>query len=94
MIPDTIPFDTRGVFIGGRWTSAAGGETLPLFNPSDGTPLAEIARGTAPDVDAAVRAAQEALYGDWGRLTAAERGRLMLKASALVLEDADELARL
>jgi aldehyde dehydrogenase (NAD+) len=94
MIPDTIPFDTRGVFIGGRWTSAAGGETLPLFNPSDGTPLAEIARGTAPDVDAAVRAAQEALDGDWGRLTAAERGRLMLKASALVLEEADELARL
>jgi len=42
----------------------------------------------------AVQAAQAALDGDWGRLSAAERGRLMLKMSALVLEQADELARL
>jgi aldehyde dehydrogenase (NAD+) len=41
-----------------------------------------------------VAAAQAALDGDWGRLTAAERGRLLLKMSALVLEQADELARL
>jgi aldehyde dehydrogenase (NAD+) len=32
--------------------------------------------------------------GAWGRLTATERGRILLKMSALVLEQADELARL
>ena len=89
-----IPFETRHVFVGGRWHAAAGGETLPLFNPSDGSLLAEIARGQAADVDAAVAAAQQALDGAWGRLTAAERGRLLLKMSTLVLEQADELARL
>jgi len=90
----TLPFDTRQLLIGGQWRPAASGQTLPLLNPSDGHVLAEIGRGQAADVDAAVAAAQAALDGDWGRLTAAERGRLMLKMSALVIEQADELARL
>ncbi len=90
----SIPFDSSGVFIGGVWRAGAGGETLPLFNPSDGTLLAQIARGTAADIDAAVAAAQAALDGAWGGLTAAERGRVMLRMSAKVLEQADELARL
>ena len=89
-----IPFDTGGVFIGGRWRACDNGETLPLLNPSDGTLLAPIARGAAADIDAAVTAAQAALDGPWGRLTAAERGRLLLRMSAAVLEQADELARL
>ena len=89
-----IPFDTTALFIAGRWQAAAGGGTLPLTNPSDGSLLAQIARGQAADVDAAVAAAQAALQGDWGALTAAERGRLLLKTSGLVLAQADELARL
>ncbi|MBL0086898.1 MAG: aldehyde dehydrogenase family protein [Ideonella sp.] len=89
-----LPFDTRQLLIGGQWRHAASGQTLPLMNPSDGTLLAEIGRGQAADIDAAVAAAQAALDGDWGRLTAAERGRLMLKMSALVMAQADELARL
>jgi len=90
----TIGFETRHVLVGGQWRPGASGQTLPLVNPSDGTPLAEIARGQAADIDAAVQAAQAALDGDWGRLTAAERGRLLLRMSALVIEQADELARL
>ena len=89
-----IPFDTELVLIGGRWQPAAAGDTLELLNPSDGQPLARIARGTAADIDAAVAAAQAALEGAWGTLTAAERGRVLLKMSARVLEQADELARL
>jgi aldehyde dehydrogenase (NAD+) len=90
----TIPFDTTQVLIGGRWSPCAGGETLPLIDPSDGSLLAPIARGTAADIDAAVAAAQAALDGDWGRLAAAERGRLLLKLSARVADAADELAQL
>ena len=89
-----IPFETRHVFVGGRWRPAEAGEMLPLLNPSDGSLLAEIARGQGADIGAAVAAAQQALDGDWGRLTAAERGRLLLKMSVLVLAQADELARL
>ncbi len=90
----TIPFDTTPVFIGGRWHAGDSGQTLPLMNPSDGSVLAHIARGNAADIDAAVRAAQSALDGAWGALSATERGRLLMKMSALVLEQADELARL
>ena len=91
---NSVPFDTTPVFIGGAWRGGHGGQTLVLHNPSDGTPLARIARGDAQDIDAAVRAAQAALDGSWGALTAAERGRLLMKMSAAVLEQVDELARL
>ena len=94
MTPFTIPFDTRQVFIGGEWRNAANGDTLALANPSDGTPLARIARGTAADIDAAVAAAQAALEGDWGRLTAAERGRLLGAIGRKVLEHVELLAQL
>ena len=89
-----IPFETAEVFIAGRWRPGARGGRLMLVNPSDGQPLAEIARGDAADVHAAVIAAQAALDGAWGGLTATERGRLLHRMSTLVLEQADDLARL
>ena len=89
-----IPFETRHVFIAGEWRPADAGETLELQNPSDGTELARIARGGAADIDRAVGAARAALDGAWGRLAAAERGRLLAAMGRLVLEQAEELARL
>ena len=89
-----LQFDPRQLFIGGQWRAAAGGRTLPLENPSDGSLVGEIARGDAADVDAAVAAAQGALDGACGRLTAAERGRLLAAMGRKVLEQVDELARL
>lgn len=89
-----LPFDPRQLLIGGQWRAAAQRETLPLENPSDGSVVGEIARSRAEDVDAAVAAARAALNGDWGRLTAAERGRLMAAMGRKVLERVDELARL
>ena len=82
------------VLIGGNWISPHGSDTLPLVNPSDGSTLCEIARGTAEDIDAAVSAAEAALNGAWGRATAAERGRILAQIGRLVAEHADELVRL
>ncbi|MED5620612.1 aldehyde dehydrogenase family protein [Ideonella sp. BN130291] len=90
----TLAFDTDRVFIGGRWQAPASGGQLPLLNPSDGSVLVPIARGGPADVDAAVHAAHAALAGDWGRMSATERGRVLQRISARVLEQADELARL
>jgi aldehyde dehydrogenase (NAD+) len=89
-----IDFDSTGVFIAGQWQACASGQTLPLVNPSDGSPLARIARGQAADIDAAVGAAQAALNGPWGALSATERGRVLMRISAKVNDAADELARL
>ncbi|CUH87050.1 Betaine aldehyde dehydrogenase [Phaeobacter sp. CECT 5382] len=87
-----IWFDPTLCLIGGQWRPAAGGETLPLVNPSDGSALCEIARGGAPDIDAAVQAAEAALNGEWGRMTALDRGRILTRIGQLVLERVDELA--
>jgi aldehyde dehydrogenase (NAD+) len=89
-----IPFDPSRLLIGGEWRAAAGGATLALENPSDGSVLAPIARGAAADVDAAVAAARAALCGPWGELTAAERGRLLGAIGRKVLDNVELLARL
>ena len=89
-----IPFATDRLFIAGEWREAAGRESLALENPSDGADLARIARGGAADIDRAVGAAREALAGAWGAMSAAERGRVLAAMGRLVLERADELARL
>ena len=49
---------------------------------------------TSEDVDAAVDAAHAALEGAWGRMAAAERGRLLVKLGEAVLEDLEVLAGL
>lgn len=85
-------FDPTLCLIAGAWTPAAGGETLPLINPSDGSEICHIARGGAPDIDAAVTAAEAALNDDWGRMTALERGRILTRLGQLVLERVDDLA--
>ncbi len=89
-----IWFDPSLCLIGGTWKPAVSNETLPLINPSDGTEICRIARGAEADIDAAVQAAQSALGGEWGRMTALERGRILTRLGQLVLERVDELAAL
>jgi len=89
-----LDVDPSHCFIGGQWAPCATGQTLPLVNPSDGTPLCQIARGGAADIDAAVAAARAAFDGPWGRTTAVERGRILYRIGALVLDNIDELAKL
>jgi aldehyde dehydrogenase (NAD+) len=81
------------VLIDGRWREAVGG-ALPVVNPSDGETFAEIARGGAEEVDAAVHAARRALESDWGRLPAFERGRILTRLGQLIAERVEELAAL
>jgi aldehyde dehydrogenase (NAD+) len=87
-------FDSDKCFIDGRWVDAQSGKRLPIEDPSRGVEIGEIARGEAADVDAAVEAAERALAGDWGKLTATERGRLLAKLAELITERVDELAHI
>ena len=91
---DPLWFDPSLCLIGGGWQPASSGKTLPLINPSDGSTICQIARGDVADMDAAVGAAQTALHGDWGRMTALERGRILTRMGQLVLEKVDDLALL
>lgn len=91
--PDYDPgFPSDEILIGGVWQPCA--ETLGLVDPSDGTPLARIARGGTAEIDRAVRAARAALEGDWGRMSATERGRCLTRLGQLVTAEVDRLAEM
>ena len=78
--------------IGGVWTPAASGGTYDTLNPFTGEPWATVpGMGGAEDVDRAVRAAREALSGPWGRMSATERARVLLRIADVLERDAPEL---
>ncbi len=87
-------FDPSHCLIGGRWQAPIAGQTLPLVNPSDGSEICQIARGSAADMDGAITAAREALDGEWGAMTALQRGRILTRIGQLVLERVEDLAAL
>ncbi len=80
--------------IGGVSRPAGDARTLDVLCPSDGLPFARIARSGAVDVDAAVGAARAAFDGAWGRFTAIERGRLLMKLGQAIADNSAELAAL
>ncbi|QGZ60899.1 aldehyde dehydrogenase family protein [Paraburkholderia acidisoli] len=80
-------------FIDGEWCPPASGETIAAIDPSTGQPFAQLARGNAADIDAAVHAARRACEGAWGATSAAERGRLLLRLANLVSAHQEELAQ-
>jgi aldehyde dehydrogenase (NAD+) len=81
------------LLVGGEFVDAADGRTTAVFNPHDGSKLAEVAEAGATDVDRAVEAATAAFPG-WSATSAAERGRLLLRLADAIEANADELARL
>jgi aldehyde dehydrogenase (NAD+) len=80
------------LLVGGAWRPA--NATMPVEDPSTGETAGELAAGNAGDVDDAVAAARTALRTDWGRATAAERGRLLARIGHAVAAKSDELARM
>ena len=79
-------------YIGGQWVPGAA--TLDVINPSDGQPIARIARGGAAEIDAAVKAGHAARAGEWGRFDPLARGRLLIRMAELIRRDSDELTAL
>ncbi|MFB4316282.1 aldehyde dehydrogenase family protein [Actinomadura sp. 21ATH] len=78
--------------IDGEWIPAAEKGGLPVLDPADGQVIQEVARGGAADVDRAVAAARRAFPG-WAATSPAERGALLARWAALVIERVGELAR-
>jgi acyl-CoA reductase-like NAD-dependent aldehyde dehydrogenase len=78
-----------GAFVDGAEHRNAG-EPLPVVNPADGEPFAEVAGATADDVDAAVRSARRA-FPAWSALAVSKRGELLAGAAEAVEAHLDEL---
>jgi acyl-CoA reductase-like NAD-dependent aldehyde dehydrogenase len=86
---------TELLVLGGEGRLAAEGRTFGVIEPGTGAPMAEVAEAGPEDarraVDVAVRAFDE---GPWPGTPATLRGRVLLRASTLVRERLEDLARL
>lgn len=79
--------------IGGQRVPAADGKTFPVIEPGSGTPFVEIAEAGPEDIERAVQVAYQAFdAGQWPRLSATARGRILLKASTIVRERLEDIA--
>jgi acyl-CoA reductase-like NAD-dependent aldehyde dehydrogenase len=82
------------MLIGGEWVAAADGRTFEVQTPAKrGQVIAQVPRGTAADVDRAVRAAHDA-FPAWRALAPRERGRMLGKIGEDLEAAIEDLARL
>ena len=81
------------LFIDGKFVDAESGETMATLNPHDNSEIAQIAMAGHADVDKAIHAAQRA-YPKWSRMSAMDRGRILLKLADLIEANAEQLALL
>jgi phenylacetaldehyde dehydrogenase len=85
----------RKLLIGGEWVDSATGATFPVYDPASGDVVAHVAKGSAEDVDRAVRAARAAFEsGAWPAMTPGQRGQILWRIGDLIEEHADQLAQL
>lgn len=82
-------------YIDGKSVPAASGKEFPCVFPGTGQVIAQVAACEAEDVDRAVRVARAAFEaGTWSRMAPADRKRIMLRFSELLLAHREELALL
>ncbi len=65
-------------FIGGDWVAPVRGQYFDNPSPVTGKTVCSVARGTAEDIELALDAAHKAKDA-WGRMSATERSRILLK---------------
>ena len=78
-------------YIANACAPSSSGRTIPMLDPSDGQPYDEIQRSNASDIDLAVRAARQGFEAVWSKLSATERGRLLMRLSLKITEHTEEL---
>ena len=79
-------------FIDGEYVDALEGGRFESINPATGEVIAEVAEGTAADVDRAVASALRAYRsGSWARMAPRDRMEVLYKLAALIDENSEEL---
>ena len=90
---DLLAPEQRGLFIGGTWREADGGERFDVLDPADGSVITDVADGSPGDAMDALDAAAAA-QADWARTPPRERGEILRRAFELVTARADDFAAL
>jgi acyl-CoA reductase-like NAD-dependent aldehyde dehydrogenase len=93
-LADRLKPETR-CLIDGDFVPAKGGATFQTINPANGEVLAEVARGTAEDIDAAVISARRAFKsGVWSRMEPRDRMEVLYRYGRLIEENVAAFALL
>lgn len=79
-------------FYDGQWQAPRSDRFIDVVDPSTGQVISKCARGDAADIDAAVQSAY-AGFLVWSALQPLERARKLARLAALLVENADALAR-
>jgi aldehyde dehydrogenase (NAD+) len=82
------------IFVGGSWMDPQSEQVIEIVDPSTGKVVGEMPRGTAADVDLAVKAARKCFDGAWGNMAAADRGRLLMGFARILESHQDELVEI
>ncbi|MBX3445023.1 MAG: aldehyde dehydrogenase family protein [Planctomyces sp.] len=83
------------LLIGGEWCDSVSGQTFATHHPATEEKIADVARANEEDVDRAVKAARRAFEeGDWPKMDARDRGRLLNKLADIIEANQEELAAL
>lgn len=83
----------HGLYIDGEWRPSHSAKTFAVRNPATGEVIARCADGGRAETTAAIDAAYAA-FPAWSRLPAEQRGAFLTKATNLMLERAEDLARI
>lgn len=78
-------------WIGGEWVKPVKGQYFEDISPVTGKPFAEVARGTAEDIDLALDAAHKAAPA-WGKTSAAERSAVLNRIADVIDANLELLA--
>lgn len=81
------------MLINGAWVDASDGERFNSTNPATGKVWSTVPEATADDVNAAVQAADVALDGAWGQMTATARGKCLAKLADLLAANSEAIGR-
>lgn len=68
-------------FINGRYIGSASGRVFDNINPTNGKIINRVHEAGREEVDAAVKAARDALQGPWGRMTLEERTQILYRVA-------------
>ena len=82
--------DTILNFIGGSFRKGSQGKTFDNVNPATGQTIGTVHEASEADVADAVAAARAALNGPWGKMTTAERVKLIVAVAAEIERRADD----
>lgn len=84
----------KKLFMGGEFVESLSGKTFETVNPSTGEVITSVFEADKEDVNQAVNIAEKAFYGEWSKVTASERGKMLWRLADLMEEHLEPLAQL